>query len=178
MDLHDFDATTLYFDDPCSPLVVGLLDEAAEAYAAGEAELPLLKAYFNAPDQLMVLVALYRCYFYMHRLADADLVAYRAMDVAGQRLGLPIEWHEVDEAALGLAAARSMGLLRFWLMALKARAILAMRDGRLGTGREMLDKLLQLDEHDRMGARPLLAVLDRVDSEHGETHSPTPLEAV
>jgi len=168
MDLHDFDSASLYFDDPCPPTVVGLMNDAAAAYAEDGSELPLLKAYFLAPEQLTVLVGLYRYYFYKHRMSDADVVAVRAMQVAGHRLGLPDDWPLVDEMALACAASRSIGLLRFWLLALKARAVLALRDGRLGVGRQMLEKLLELDQHDRLGAKPLLAVLRSADSEDGD----------
>lgn len=162
MDLHDFDTTSLYFDDPCPPQVDALLAAAAEAYASGEGELPLLQAYFLAPDQLMVLVGLYRYYFYQHRLADADVVAQRAMAVAGERLGFPADWRYLDTLGLGAGIRQSMGLARFWLMSLKARAVLALRDGRLDQAGAMLGKLRELDEMDRLGVKPLIDVLEQV----------------
>ncbi len=165
MDLHDFDSASLYFDEPSSDAVEALMVEAAEGYEDGSGELALLKAHFLAPRQLTVLVGLYRFYFYKHRLTDADCVAVRAMATAGERLGLPDDWSEADEIALACAASRSIGLLRFWLLALKARAILALRDGRLVEGRRMLDKLRELDQHDRLGVRPLIDVLNGLASE-------------
>jgi hypothetical protein len=167
MDLHDFDTTTLYFDEPCPPRVDALLAAAAEAYATGEAELPLLQAYFLAPEQLVVLVGLYRYYFYQHRLGDADQVAQRAMAVAGERLGFPADWRYLDALGLGSGIRQSMGLARFWLMSLKARAILALREGRLEAARAMLAKLRELDERDRLGVQPLIDLLERA-AEAGE----------
>jgi hypothetical protein len=61
-----------------------------------------------------------------------------------------------------------MGLARFWLMALKARAILALREYRLDTARAMLNKLQELDECDRLGVKPLLAVLEQVEADAAE----------
>ncbi|MCB1887995.1 MAG: hypothetical protein KDH20_10355 [Rhodocyclaceae bacterium] len=165
MDLHDFDSASLYFDEPCPETVEALMVEAAEGYEDGSGELPLLKAHFLAPGQLTVLVGLYRFYFYKHRLADADCVAARAMATSGERLGLPEDWSDADEIALACAASRSIGLLRFWLLALKARAILALREGHLDKGRQMLDKLTELDQHDRLGVRPLIDVLNGLASE-------------
>ena len=159
MDLHDFDSVSLYFDDACPPEVLGLLDMAARSCIEGEGELPLLQAYLHAPEQLVVLVGLYRYYFYKHRLAEADLVARRAMAVSGRRLGLPDDWQQMDQIALADAASRSMGLLRFWLLALKARAVLALREGRTVVGQQMLEKLAILDQHDRLGASALLTVV-------------------
>ena len=52
-----------------------------------------------------------------------------------------------------------MGLLRFWLLALKARAVLALREGRTVVGQQMLEKLAILDQHDRLGASALLTVV-------------------
>jgi hypothetical protein len=168
MDLHDFESTDLYFDEPCPPYVEAQLAEAAEGYASGEAELPLLRAYFLAPDQLSVLVGLYRFYFYQHRLADADQVAVRAMGIAGERLGFDADWTQLDAMNLGAGIQCSMGLARFWLMALKARAILALREYRLDTARAMLNKLQELDECDRLGVKPLLAVLEQVEADAAE----------
>ena len=169
MDLHDFDSTDLYFDEPCPPHIEAQLSAAAEGYGSGEAELALLRAYFLAPEQLSVLVGLYRFYFYQHRLVEADRVAIRAMAIAGARLGLSEEWSELTPAGLGAGIRRSMGLTRFWLMALKARAILALRDFRIETARAMLLKLREVDECDRLGVIPLLAVLEAVDAPgHGE----------
>lgn len=156
MDLHDFDSVSLYFDEPCSPEVSALLDEASGGYADGSCELPLLRAHLLAPEQLVVLVGLYRFYFYQHRHADADLIAQRAMSVTARRLLLPERWTEVDPLGLADAAGCSMGLLRFWLMALKARAVLALRAGHLIVGKRMLEKLKELDDCDRLGIRPLL----------------------
>ncbi|MCB1956375.1 MAG: hypothetical protein KDG55_11910 [Rhodocyclaceae bacterium] len=165
MDLHDFDSASLYFDEPCPAEVQELMQVAADGYEDGSGELALLQAYFIAPAQLTVLVGLYRFYFYKHRLAEADRVAIRSMTTSGERLGLPDDWTEADEIALACAASRSIGLLRFWLLALKARAILALREGRLADGRRMLDKLQELDRHDRLGAKPLIDVLNGLATE-------------
>ncbi|MDY0012543.1 MAG: hypothetical protein RBS40_06585 [Rhodocyclaceae bacterium] len=176
MDLHDFDTTTLYFDEACPPRVDALIAQAAANYASGEAELPLLQAYFLAPEQLVVLVGLYRFYFYQHRLAEADQVAARSMAVSGERLGFPLDWRALGMAGLGSGIRHSMGLARFWLMSLKARAILALREGRIDTARAMLAKLRELDEQDRLGVQPLVELLERA-AEAGELSSERLAEA-
>lgn len=159
MDLMDFDQTALYFDDPASPEVEKLLAEAAARYGEEEAEARLLRAYFLAPEQLLVLVALYRYYFYQHRLEDALRVADRALALAGRRLGLPDDWRRLEPAHVGHAVLRSMGLLRFHLMVLKAAGYIHMRLERFDTGRAMLEKLVELDSHDRLGGKALLDVI-------------------
>lgn len=159
MDLMDFDQPSLYYDDPVSPEVERLLGEAAASYGQDESEASLLRAYFLAPEQLVVLVALYRYYFYQHRLEDALLVADRAMAVAGRRLELPSEWQRLHPEHVGHAVLRSMGLLRFYLMVLKAAGYIHMRMDRYQTGRAMLEKLVELDSHDRLGGKALLDVI-------------------
>ncbi|MEW5789051.1 MAG: hypothetical protein AB1899_14485 [Pseudomonadota bacterium] len=159
MDLMDFDQPTLYYDDPVSPEVEALLKEASALYGEDGAEAALLRAYFLAPEQLVVLVALYRYYFYQHRLEDALIVADRAMAVAGRRLNLPGDWRHLQADHVGHAVLRSMGLLRFYLMVLKAAGYINMRLERFDTGHAMLVKLTELDSHDRLGGKALLDVI-------------------
>lgn len=158
MDLMEFDQTTLYFDDPLPMEIEHLLRDAGASYGQsdGEAEAMLLRAYFLAPEQLMVLVAMYRYYFYQHRLDGALLVADRALEVAGRRLDLPARWEQMHPDHLGHAVLRSMGLLRFYLMILKATAYIHLRQGNRAVGEAMLEKLTELDSHDRLGGKALL----------------------
>jgi len=158
MDLMDFDQATLYFDDPLSQEVEHLLSEAGTRYGEddGQSEYLLLRAWFIAPEQLVVMVGLYRYYFYQHRLEDALRVAERALSVAGKRLGLPAEWRDLHPEHVGHAVLRSMGLLRFHLMVLKAAGYLHLRMGHASEGVAMLEKLLELDSHDRLGGKALL----------------------
>lgn len=159
MDLMDFDQPTLYYDDPLAPEVERLLVDAGANYGEEVAETMLLRAYFLAPEQLVVLVALYRYYFYQHRLEDALIVADRAMTVAARRLELPTEWRRLQPDHVGHAVLRSMGLLRFYLMVLKAAGYIHMRLNRHETGKAMLEKLVELDSHDRLGGKALLDVI-------------------
>jgi hypothetical protein len=158
MDLMDFDQAALYFDDPIAPEVERLIAAAGAGYGSKAAESLLLRAYFLAPGQLMVLVALYRYYFYQHRLADALIVADRTLAVAGERLNLPAAWRQLHAEQLGYAAMRSIGLLRFYLMVLKAAGYINLRLGRAAEGEAMLEKLIELDSHDRLGGKLLLDV--------------------
>ncbi len=157
-DLMAFDEVELYFDEPQSPGTAELLAQAAEAYGQPEAEVALLRAYFLAPQQLGVLVALYRYYFYQHRLAETLIVADRALDVSGQRLKLAGDWRTLRLSVIGLVADHSIGLLRFYLLALKASAIVLLRIGQVDAGRERLLKIRELDPQDRLGVASLLEV--------------------
>jgi tetratricopeptide (TPR) repeat protein len=160
MDLMAFDQATLYFDEPVAAEVDDLIVEAGRSYGEAAAEALLHKAYFLAPDALVVLVALYRYYFYQHRLEDALTVADRALAIVGRRLGFPAEWKRLHPEFLGQAVLKSMGLLRFYLHLLKAAGYIHMRLGNIAEGHARVEKLVELDSHDRMGGRALLEVLD------------------
>ena len=65
-----------------------------------------------------------------------------------------------DDAAFGEWDAL---VPRFFLFSLKGYAYLNMRLGYFAEGRLAAEKLLELDARDRIGARVLLDVLDRMD---------------
>ncbi len=161
MDLLDFDQAEMYFDEPISAEVEHLIEMAAANYGSDDGELMLLRANFMAPQHLMVLVALYRYYFYQHRLEDALLVAESTLAVVGRRLEFPDTWVYLREANVGAGVMRSMGLVRFYLMVLKATGYVNLRLGNIETGQAMLEKLVELDSHDRMGGKALLEVLQQ-----------------
>jgi hypothetical protein len=50
-------------------------------------------------------------------------------------------------------------MLRFYLMVLKATGYIHLRQGNASTGQAMLEKLVELDSHDRLGGKVLLDVL-------------------
>lgn len=164
-DLLELGDSPLYFDEAAAPGVEQLLAEAACHYGEPVAEQRLLQAYFRAPEQLSVLVGLYRYYFYQHRMDDALLVAERTLAVTAHRLGLVDGWRGIGHVQLGEAVMRSMGLLRFHLLALKASAVVLLRLGRLAEAHERLSKIVAVDTRDLFGVTPLLDLI-RARDEH------------
>jgi tetratricopeptide (TPR) repeat protein len=158
MDLQDFEGQSMYFDDPIPKLAEDLIQQAADLYGEDEAEKCLLKAYFLAPENLTVLVAMYRYYYYQHKYKDAISVAHRAMEVSSSRLNLPDKWQDLKFSHLGEGAIISMGLLRFYLMALKGAGYLHLRDNNFEAGADILEKVVELDPHDRLRAAFLLDI--------------------
>jgi tetratricopeptide (TPR) repeat protein len=150
-------------------LGAGLPDLAEEyLYLAGLAyqndaiaEQYLRQAQALAPDHAAVLIGLYRFYFYKGRLADALEIAKRCVAKAARENHLTADWRDVapDDAAFG--RYENM-LLRFFLFSLKGYAYLQMRLGNLAEGRAAVMKLLQLDPSDKIGAKVLLGILERV----------------
>lgn len=158
MDLQDFEAEDLYFNNPIDPEVAGLLDEAASLYPEPETETLLLRAYFLAPQDLNVLVALYRYFYYQHRLPDALIVAQKAISVSGKRLSLPEDWRHLTRLHLGQGVLVSMTLTRFYLMAHKGAGYLEMRLGELADAVGRLQTLVDIDTNDRLGVKALLVL--------------------
>lgn len=167
MDLLDFSDCKLYFEDPLPAEVACLIEQAARDYGEASAEPALLRARRLAPENLTVLVGLYRYYFYQHRLEDALQIAEGAVELSGRHLGLPADWSALDESRLGAAAAISFGLLRFYLLALKAASVVLLRLGRIADSRPRLMKLAELDSRDQLGAAKLLELVDEFQSPQG-----------
>ncbi len=165
MDLLDFSDCKLYFEEALPAAVESLIAEAAADFGGPGAELALLRANLLAPDHLSVIVALYRYYFYQHKLDQVLIVAERAMRLSASHLGLPNDWRQLDERAIGAAAATSFGLLRFYLLALKAESVVLLRMGRIRDSRDRLKKLSGLDSKDHLGAAKLLDVVDAFQRE-------------
>lgn len=165
MDLLDFSDCKLYFEDALPAEAERLIAEAAEDYGNPGAEMSLLRALLIAPEHLTVLVSLYRYYFYEHRLDDVLVVAGHAKRIAARHLGIPSDWRQIDEAQLGTAAAISFGLLRFYLLALKAESVVLLRLGRITESRDRLTRLAALDSRDHLGAAKLLEVVDQFQSD-------------
>ncbi len=161
MDLLDFEAQGLYFEQDDVAGVKELIALAAENYAHGEAELPLLKAYFLAPESLNVLVALNRFYYYQHRLEEALAATTKALAVIRQMLSFPNDWRELNASYLNNAPEISLTNIRLFLFTLKAIGFLNMRLGNLELSQEIFEKLVDLDSKDRIGAKSLLELVIR-----------------
>ena len=99
---------------------------------------------------------MYRYYYYQQRLDDALAVADRALTVSGDMLDFPDSWRALSMPYIGAGAMKSMGLVRFYLLALKAAGYLNLRIGQIDDGIDMLSKVVELDASDRLGAAPLL----------------------
>lgn len=160
MDMLDIETSELYYEEPLNDKARRCLDQAADAYGGPEAETLLQRAYALEPEHPMVLVALYRFFYYQHRLADSLDIAEKVLSIFARRLDWPADWRGLTPAHLGADAAGRMALIRFYLLALKGAGFLELRLGRAEVGKARLQKVAEMDEHDRLGARALLAVAE------------------
>ena len=142
--------------------VTSSLQRAALMYQRGEdAEPVLLDVYREARHHPAVHIALYRFYFYRHRIAEALQVAERCLLKVANDLHLPSDWREVQPHQASFGTFDDV-VPRFYLYTLKACAYLNMRLGRLDIGGAMLQQLRQLDPKDRLGGSVLQDVLARI----------------
>lgn len=125
------------------------------------AERHLREAEALAPDHAAVLIGLYRFYFYKGRLAEALAVARRCLLKAAQENNLPADWRSVRAGDAEFGRYENI-LPRFFLFSLKGYAYLQMRLGETDEGRLAVQKLLELDPTDKIGAKVLLGVLERM----------------
>lgn len=138
------------------------LERAALTYHLTDvAETHLMAAEAMAPGHAAVLIAFYRFYFYKGRLFEAIRIARACIAKAMRENMLGDDWRAVhaDDASFGEWDAL---VPRFFMFSLKGYAYLSMRVGQFEEGRIAVEKLLELDPQDRIGARVLLDVLDRM----------------
>jgi tetratricopeptide (TPR) repeat protein len=157
-DLLDFDGGKLYFDEPTDAEAARLVARAGLAENIAQRASLLAQADALAPDDLTVIVALYRFHYFTHEFAACLAMADRAMQASARRLNIPADWRLLTAVDIERAGALSMPMLRFYLWALKGRGYLQLRLGRFGEATAALDKLVSLDVADRLNARALLAL--------------------
>lgn len=138
-----------------------LLHAAALSYDQDEvAHKYLVEARALAPTHPATLIGLYRFYFYKGRLRECLGVAESCLTRAAIDNSLPLDWRQVtpQDAAFGDFDAIAP---RFFMFSLKGYAYLSMRLGDFEESAEAIDKLLELDPADKIGAKVLLGVLER-----------------
>lgn len=160
MDLLDFEAHDLYFQEDDTPDVEQLIRQAGNAYDQGDAELPLLQAFLRAPDSLNVLVALNRFYYYQHRLDDALLISEKALEIIRLKLGFPADWRLLELQHITQTPKELLSWVRLYLFTLKSIGFLTMRLHDLDASRVILEKVSALDSEDRIGVKALLELVN------------------
>jgi tetratricopeptide (TPR) repeat protein len=152
MDFLDFENHDLYFGEALTPEQTSILKQAADAYPDKMTEHLLRELYADRPESMHVLVALYRFYYYQHRYEDALDIAEHAIDVSAKNLGLTVDWSELCTHDLDATVSTSMGLIRFYMLALKGSAYLQLRLGQIDEAIARLNKIVDLDPADQFGA--------------------------
>jgi tetratricopeptide (TPR) repeat protein len=138
-----------------------LLRAAAMSYDQDDLALKyLMEARLLAPTHPATLIGLYRFYFYKGRLAEARGVAETCLTRAAIDNSLPLNWRDVAPQDAAFGDYDAVGP-RFFMFSLKGYAYLSMRLGDLDESAAAINKLLELDPADKVGAKVLLEVLER-----------------
>lgn len=138
-----------------------LLHAAAASYHQDDVALKyLMAARLLAPTHPATLIGIYRFYFYKGRLEEALALAETCLTRAAVDNSLPLDWREVarDDAAFGDFDAIAP---RFFMFSLKGYAYLSLRLGNFEDAAAAIEKLIELDPADKIGARVLLDVFER-----------------
>jgi tetratricopeptide (TPR) repeat protein len=120
----------------------------------------LMEARLLAPMHPATLIGLYRFYFYKGRLDEALSVARTCLTRAAIDNTLPLDWRLTTPQDAAFGDFDSPGP-RFFMFSLKGYAYLSMRLGDLDESAAAIDKLLELDPADKVGAGVLRDVLAR-----------------
>lgn len=138
-----------------------LLHAAALSYDRDDVALQyLMEARGLAPTHPATLIGLYRFFFYKGRLVECLDVAETCLTRAAIDNSLPLDWREVSPQDASFGDFDAV-LPRFFMFTLKGYAYLNMRLGDYEASSEAIDKLLQLDPTDKIGATLLRDVLER-----------------
>jgi tetratricopeptide (TPR) repeat protein len=145
------EASTTRFGGQVPAALDRRLLEASRSYAdTSRAESLLLDAHKLDPECLPVYFALYKFYFYSHRLADAEQIVLAALATAARQAGIAADWSTLSPRST--AWNDTSGPAHFYLFSLKALAFIRLRLGRPEEAQELLTKLAELDSADGVGA--------------------------
>ena len=104
------------------------------------------------------------------RFPKAIDISQQAREVVRQKLGLPQDWRALGEAQLFSGHENNMVMVRFYLLCLKGEAYLYARLGELEKGIALLEKIIEMDSKDYLGAAALLVVIKENEAlRHVET---------
>jgi tetratricopeptide (TPR) repeat protein len=134
---------------------------AGQNYHSDDVALAHLQAAWDlAPGHAAVYIGKYRFYFYKNRLPEALAVGTECLAKAAVDNGMSPDWRDAKPTDADFSSFEAI-LPRFFLFTLKGYAYLQMRLGALDEGRAAIEKLLELDPTDKVGAKVLLTVLER-----------------
>lgn len=138
-------------NDDLPPRVAGYLNAATTAMGNWrEAEALLWRAQQTDPECLHVYYTLYKLYFTRNRLADAERVAWMALDVAARQAGIPSDWNTLTIHSCDWSQINAPQ--HFYLFSLKALSFIRLRQHRPEDTNEILQKLREIDPSDSVGA--------------------------
>jgi tetratricopeptide (TPR) repeat protein len=140
------------------------LRAAAQVYAdTSAAEAILQRALSMDTKCLATYFSLYKFYFYKHQLLNAEGAALMALEAAARQGGFNADWHRLDVNSSDWSRVDSPQ--HFYLFTLKALAFIRLRLNRRDEACAILDKLVELDPRDSVGADVIRALAAGANAE-------------
>lgn len=168
MNTYSFVPDEVHFGFELAPAINASLQRAAMMVASKkEALKALLEANNSAPDQLEVLIALYKFYFYQGEIEQAEDLVFQTLIKASLQGGFSHKWETLTNESADWNSLR--GPERIYLYSLKALAFIRLRQEDLRNAEAILDVLELLDPNDQVGAEVIRSLLSAIqeESEHG-----------
>ncbi|MEW8013641.1 MAG: hypothetical protein AB2807_02290 [Candidatus Sedimenticola endophacoides] len=154
----------VHFGFGLDPLADTCLQKAATLVSSTEQSLGALnEARDAAPDQLDVLLALYKLHFYRGDIRVAEEYVRQTLVKAAIQGGFSHRWEELSAHSANWASLR--GPSRIYLCSLKALAFVCLRQHRLVESESVLAVLERLDPDDRVGAGVIRDLLTGMQEE-------------
>ncbi|MEY4685751.1 MAG: hypothetical protein RLZ25_2210 [Pseudomonadota bacterium] len=95
------------------------------------------------------------------RYPEALVIIHKILDLVTQELGISRDATKLNKSHVGHAVMKSMTLFRFHLQLIKTEAFLQSQIGNLEAAKVSLEKVLEFDGSNRLGARELLDSLPK-----------------
>lgn len=157
--IHPLVKDEVHFGFDLAPLINASLQKAAQLIASKCEALEALKeANQSAPDQLEVLIALYKFYFYQGQIEQAEDLVFQTLIKASLQGGFSHKWDTLTRDSADWSAIR--GPARIFLYSLKALAFIRLRQYDYRNAQAILTVLSELDPDDQVGADVIRALLD------------------
>lgn len=134
-----------------------------------QAEQLLLKARLALPQQMEILIALYKLYAYSNRFAESLEIINEVLRLTAAAVGFNRDWRSLDSGSAQWYPAR--GSVRQYLYSLKATGFVSLRSGDIDTAFAVLSKLSELDPQDQVGGSVVLEMAESLREQLYEEES-------
>lgn len=125
-----------------------------------QAESLLLRAREELPQQVEILIALYKLYAYSNRFDESLAVIDEALTISAESEGFVADWRKLHQGSARWHPAT--GKTRYYLYSLKATGFVCLRKGEIERALEVLTKLLELDPQDQVGGSVVYEIAEGI----------------
>ena len=162
--VHPFVRNEVHFGFDLTPDVNALMQCAASKISSRKESLKsLIEAQKAAPNQLEVLIAMYKFYFYQGETKKAEELVFQTLIKSSLQGGFNHNWLTLTVDSTDWKNPRKPG--RVFLYSLKALAFIRLRQNNFKDAGSILDVLQNLDPDDQVGADVIRDLLSGMKEE-------------